>query len=88
MDMKLLKLLLEEIKNFPFLYNPKSIHRKNAKGKQEYEDTFTIIATRIIEKENKYFYISGNFSILLCLSFIFLIYNIKICLIDVVKTCS
>lgn len=43
MDLKLLKLLLEEMKDFPFLHNKKSFQRKDAKGKREHKDAFIYI---------------------------------------------
>lgn len=60
MDMKFLRLLLEEMREFPFLYDNKNVNYKNVKSKQDHIDAFTLIAANIIEKNSRYFYISGK----------------------------
>lgn len=58
MDIKLLKLLIQEIKEFPLIYKPSSVNFTNAKSKQYYIDAFSIMAVNIMEKENEYFHIT------------------------------
>lgn len=51
MDIKLLEHMLQEMQDFPFLYDPKRRSGKNAKGKREHYDAYTKIAIRIMEKD-------------------------------------
>lgn len=60
MDLNLLKLLLIEIKSYPFIYDKKVITYKNAKSRQNINDVFTSITANIKTKDRKYFYISGK----------------------------
>lgn len=61
MDTNLLKLFLIELKKFPFIYDKKIMTYQNVKGRQHYVDAFTLIATEIIIKEKKYFYIQRKY---------------------------
>lgn len=60
MDRKLLKLSLQEMQEFQFIYNPASVDYTNSRSRQHYIDAFNIIAARVIEKNNEYFYINGK----------------------------
>lgn len=59
MNLKLLKLLLAAMKEYPFIYDKTACNYKNIKSKQFYIDAFCSISAKIIEKEPKYFYITG-----------------------------
>lgn len=53
-------MLLFELNDYPFLYNKQDFNYRNVKSRQCYIDAFNLIAVRIMEKDCKYFYITGK----------------------------